>query len=192
MDFNNDFISKEGKIESEKKENLQGLDHKKRKPWHLEDPDKIIYRWEAEEYVLHEKSKRWYLVGAATIGVIILMALFLKNLLMAITFLLIAVVGFIYLRRDPKKIKIKIRQGGIEVENNFYKFEDLESFWIFHHPNTLDSYISIKRKIKYFTHIQLPIGNNDPKIIRKKLLEFIPEQEQKEEVANILERKLKL
>ncbi len=155
------------------------------------DPQReIVLAWKAKEYEQTEKSKKWYLKGTIFIGAIVLGAFFLKNWLMGVTFILIAIVGYIFTKKEPRVIELKILKRGVEADGSFYSFGELKSFWIFY-GLPQNSYVSLVRKKAYFPLIQLPIGENDPVQIRRKLLKFLPEKEQKEEFSNMIERLIK-
>jgi hypothetical protein len=156
----------------------------------IDNPSQIIFSWKAREYEKMEKNKKWYLKGGFFLGLIIIGAFWLGFWLMGITFILIAIVGYIFTKRDPRLIEFKITKKAIEVDSKIYSFNDLKSFWIFY-GLPQDSYVSIIRKKTYAPRIQLPIGETDPVKIRKVLLKFLPEKEQKEELSNIVERMIK-
>ncbi|MEA3273441.1 MAG: hypothetical protein U9Q72_02515 [Patescibacteria group bacterium] len=150
----------------------------------------IVYSWKAREYEQYTRTKKWYLIGGILMGAVIIGAFWTGNWMMGITFILVVIVGGLYLKKEPRMIEFKIMKKGIEADQVFYSFNNLKSFWIFY-GLPQDSYVSIARKKTYFPYLQLPIGDADPVEIRKELLKLLPEKEHKEEITNAIGRLIK-
>jgi len=180
------------------KQNIINLKNIKQKPklkvkkelHKISNSRNVVYSWKAKEYEQYVRTKKWYLIGGALMGAIILGAFWTGNWMMGVTFILVVIVGSIYVKKEPRMIEFKIMKSGIEADQTFYGFDNLKSFWIFY-GLPQDSYVSIARKKTYFPYLQLPIGNSDPVEIKKELLKFIPEKEHKEETTNVIGRLIK-
>jgi hypothetical protein len=147
-------------------------------------------RWRAPEFEKTEWDRKWYLVATLTLAVIIVYALVVNSPIMAITFILIAIVGYLYLEKDPRVLQFAITPGGITAGDEIYNFRDIESFWIFYEPDM--KAISLKVKGKMLPHIHIPVADQDPVKIRKILLRFIPEIEQDITFVDVIEKALRL
>jgi hypothetical protein len=154
----------------------------------------FVYSWESEEYINYDRGKKWYIFWAVfLVAVIIFSILYFKNYVMALTFLVIAIVVYIYIKKEPRKIDVNVYKQGIEVDGIFYDYSTLKSFWLFQTETDYhDSYISIKRTKKYLPNLLLPIGKNDWQEITSILEEYIPLKRHEEELSVVLERMLKL
>lgn len=87
-------------------------------------------RWEAEEYIQHDKNAGWY-IGLTFVGLaLVALSVWLKWW----TFTALVVLSFIslliYVLRPPRKIKYSISQKGLTEGERLYKFEDYKSFGI--------------------------------------------------------------
>ena len=150
-----------------------------------------LFHWQAPEFETYEKSNRWYLIAALILAAIVIYALITNSLIMAITFILIGVVGYIYLQKEPRILNFFITYDGIVVENEIYDFDDIKSFWIFYEPGQI-KVISLHMKGKLLPYVHIPIHNEDPVKIRKILLQFIPEVKQEITMIDTIERLLRL
>ncbi len=156
----------------------------------LENPN-VLFSWEAPEFVPPKKDQRWYLY----IGIILLAiagyALYTNSPIMAITFILIGIVGYLYVHKEPRILKFKITTDGLQAGNELYEYEDIKSFWIFYEPGEI-KVISLKTKSLLSPYVHIPIGDENPVKIRKILLGFVEEEKQKENFIDTLERLLRI
>lgn len=146
--------------------------------------------WETEEFSYYEKSQIWFIVGGAVFLLIITYFAITKQIVTALTFLMLGFTVYIFSLKKPRQIKCSITYQGIVVDNIVYPFSDLESFWIFYEPPDF-KVISLKHKKPYLPFIQIPTGDQDPMKIRQILLDLLPEIEQEEPFSDRLARYLK-
>jgi len=78
--------------------------------------------------------KRFYFYSTILLALLIVYALVTNSPIMAITFILIGIIGYLQLKKEPQIINYTITHKGIIAENQIYEFENLESFWIFYDP----------------------------------------------------------
>lgn len=145
-----------------------------------------LFNWQAKEYHKKEKTKRWYLIALLLLTGIVLYALFTNSPVMAITFILIGVVGYLLSEKDPHPINFTITEEGIRAGNEWYLYENMHSFWIFYEPGE-KQYISLHTQAELLPYIKIPLGDRDPVEIRKTLLKYLPEEKHKERFIDILE-----
>lgn len=143
--------------------------------------------WRAPEYELYEKSAAWYLGAGLFILAIAAYAIYTNSPIMAITFILIGVVGYIYLQKDPEEVEFSITYEGIRVGRELYVFEDIKSFWIFYDPPHTKT-LSLHVDASMMPYVHIPIADEDPVEIREALLGFIPEVKQEPSLIDALAR----
>ena len=141
--------------------------------------------WEAEEFKKTQKTGTWYLAWGFLSLAIIVFAITQKSPLMALLFVLISVIAYLFSQKQPRKIKFIISEKGIKINNKLYFYDNLKSFWIFYDPPRKKE-LSLKSKKVFMPYIALPIANQNPIKIREYLLEFIPEKEHQESLADNL------
>ncbi len=145
-----------------------------------------IMRWRAPEFEKSAWEKKWYLIATLILSVIILYALFSNNPIVAITFILIGVVGYLYLQKEPRILDFAISGSGIIAGDEIYEFSEIKSFWIFYEPYI--KVVSLRLKNKLVSHVHIPIHNQNPVKIREVLLQYIPEKEQELRMIDIIEK----
>ena len=146
--------------------------------------------WQTAEYQYYQKSRDWFwalfIMTAAFLVVAIITRNFLFGALMIIAGFTIALLG----GKKPRQVEITLSGRGIQIENNLYLYETLTSFWIFYHPPDSKE-LSLKSEKGFMPYIKIPLGNTDPALVRRFLLEFLPEATQEESLIDIIARKLK-
>ena len=149
----------------------------------------ILHSWQAPEFEAYEKSTRWYLVGGTFIALIVLYALFTDSPMMAVTFILLGIVGFIHLQKDPRVVDFAFTSKGVLADNQLYSYENIYSFWIFYEEPNI-KIISLHTKASMLPYVHIPIHNEDPVELREILITYIPEIKQDTSLIDALERVL--
>lgn len=150
---------------------------------------RITHQWEAPEFEVYEKSTRWYLIFAVFIALLVAYALFTNGPIMAITFILAGIVGYIHLQKDPRVISFAITTKGVVADKEMYTYENIHSFWIFYDPNHTKT-ISLHTKASMLPFIHIPINEEDPVKLRELLMLNIPEIKQDPSLIDVIERVL--
>ncbi|MFH0969261.1 MAG: hypothetical protein V1804_02020 [Patescibacteria group bacterium] len=149
--------------------------------------DAYFCQWSALEHEPYSVGKRFYFFGTIILAAVIAYALIYNSPIMAITFILIGVVGYLFLQKEPRIVNFKINSKGIMAEREIYEFENLKSFWIFYDP-PYEKILSLESKNRLMPHIHIPLDNEDPVKIRQILIDFIPEVKQEHNLVDIAER----
>lgn len=146
-----------------------------------------LLSWRAKEYEKRSKSKQWYIIAGVVLSAIILYALLSNSPVMAVTFILIGVAGYLLLEKHPDETHFSLSSEGISADNELYEYENIHSFWIFYDPDAEQS-LSLRVKSGVIPFIKIPLGNQDPVKIREILLQYIPEQKHKKSFIDIVEK----
>ncbi len=186
------WIRKEAKqpLPAEALEYQNDYDYEKEHSQYLiTNKEDVIVHWRGPDFEHYPRSKNWYLGISITIALICLYALWTDSIIMAIVFGLIWIVGYLQLSRPPKVIDFAVTYDGILVGDEMYDFDDIKSFWIFYEPpHTRIISLHVKGHLRPYLHI--PLHQVDPVIVHEKLVEFIPEEKQEQNLIDILERLL--
>ena len=151
----------------------------------------VIMHWKAPEFEIYERDRKWYLYVSFILIAIVIYAVFTNSLLMAITFILIGALGYIYLNKEPRILNFLITKEGVVAGRELYPFDNLKSFWVFYEEDDL-RVISLHTQSFLAPYIHIPIHDQDPAEIRKILLSYIPEEEHKPGAIDTLDRLLQL
>lgn len=148
-----------------------------------------LLSWRAPEHEIIVKDKRWHIYAALILTVIVAYAVYTNSPVMAITFILVGVVGYIILNKEPLIVNFAITRDGVVANRSIYEFENIQSFWIFYEPNQANV-ISLHMKNKLIPYVHIPLHEEDPVAIRELLLEYIPEIKQEHSLVDTFERLL--
>ena len=147
-------------------------------PANFSHSDEPVFRWEAHEYEYIEKHPKWYWIMGILLLAIIVYAIITNSILMAITFILIGMLGYVYAEREPRLIQMEINPDGVVVDKIMYEYDDLKSFWIFYEVEAGFKVLSLHSKKTFLPHIHIPVGDANPILIREVLLNYLPELRQ--------------
>ena len=114
-------------------------------------------------------------------------ALYTNGPIMAITFILIGIVGYIHLQKDPRVITFAITSKGIIADKELYLYENINSFWIFFDPPHTKT-ISLHTKASVLPFVHIPLQKEDPVHLRELIMQNIPEIKQDPSLIDALER----
>ena len=154
-----------------------------------ENIGKVLHSWQAPEFEVYEKSGRWYIIAALFIAVMVVYALFSNSPIMAITFILIGIVGYIYAQRNPNVVTFSITSKGLLANKEMYLYENIFSFWIFYEP-THTKVISLHTKASVLPFVHIPLNDEDPVKLRELLMQNIPEIKQDQSLIDTIEKVL--
>lgn len=146
-----------------------------------------LISWQAPEHFYVEKRPDWYwVVGIITLA-ISAVAIILGNMITGIFVLVAAAALVIHASHPPREIYHEINDRGIMVNDRFFPFLSLESFWIPH--DEMPSKIIVKSRKTFMPYIIIFIDEIDPEIVREVLLKYIAETEHHEHFLHkLLER----
>ena len=146
-----------------------------------------LISWEAPEHFYVEKKPDWYwTVGIITVA-LATVAIILGNIITGIFVLVAAAALVLHATHPPRDIYHEINDRGIMINNRFYPFLSLESFWIPH--DEFPAKIIIKSRKMFMPFIIIFIDNIDPEEVREVMLRYIAETEHHEHLLHhLLER----
>lgn len=149
----------------------------------------VLFSWKAPEFEVYEKSGYWYLGATLFLTGLVTYALIINSPIMAITFILVGIVGYINLQSEPQMMEFKITSKGLVAGKELYPFENIRSFWIFYNPPHTKT-ISLHTNASVLPFIHIPISQEDPVVIRDILIDYIEEVKQEPSTIDVLERVL--
>lgn len=147
----------------------------------------IFIEWEALEYEHIPKEKSWFIAGGIIASLLMIFALFTANYFFALFVLLASFVVYMYSIRPPKQISAAVGREGVRVGRRIYDFEDLRSFWIFYEAGGIKE-LSLESKKSVMPYIRVPLGEVEPVKVREALIQFVPEVQHEESLAEIIAR----
>jgi hypothetical protein len=149
-----------------------------------------LFCWSGPEYEMNPKSTQWYALSGGALTLIVAYALYTNSPIMAITFILIGVVGYLYVSREPRTVTFTVTDKGVSIGDELYEFDSMRSFWIFYEPKG-EKYVSFLMKGTVVPFVHLPLHDTDPIELREVLLNHIDEVKQQQTLADTIERFLR-
>lgn len=146
-----------------------------------------LLHWSAPEFEMLPQDKKRLSYATLILLAIIVYATFTSNPIMAVVFVLIGIVAYLYSNKEPRILNFQIVPEGVLAGNELYEFENMHSFWIFYDPEHI-KVISLHTKSYLAPFVHIPIENENPVEIRRILLKYIPEIKQEHNLAETLER----
>lgn len=143
------------------------------------DYGQVLNAWHAPEYIKQEKSLTW-IITSLVIGLALITAsVLMRNYLMIIVVILFGVVIYILHKKEPLMLDIAITERGVKIGEKFYRYKELEEFWIIYDPPVKT--LNLKTKQSFFAEISLQLADRNPTEIREILLDYLDENEDKDE-----------
>ena len=147
------------------------------------------FEWQAPEFSKKKKAKSWFIVpGIITIALGVF-ALLTDNILFLIAIVLAFFIFYIYANKEPRIIKFRINEKGVEIDDKLHDFDSLRSFWIFYDPPEQKE-LSLRSRKTFLPYIRLSLEKENPNEIRKFLLNYIPEKRHRESIIDIWMRRI--
>ncbi|OGI16556.1 MAG: hypothetical protein A2Z52_01860 [Candidatus Moranbacteria bacterium RBG_19FT_COMBO_42_6] len=152
---------------------------------------RALISWQAPEFEVYEKDNKWYAYISLILIAIIGYAVYSNSLIMAIAFILIGVILYIQLHKEPKIIDFALTTDGVVAGREIFEFDQIRSFWIFYDPPH-EKYISFHTKGHLVPFIHIAIDDQNPVELRRILIKYIPEIKQEPNLVDMLERFLRI
>jgi len=140
----------------------------------------ILHSWVIPEYEVHERGTLWYIIASLIIAFLIFYAIITKNFTFAPIILLFALLVLLHHRGEPIYLPFAITDKGILINEQFYLYEKIESFWIVSDPPvTHHIYFQFKSAIR--PPLGVSLAEEDHEELRQTLGQFIFEDKEKNE-----------
>lgn len=152
---------------------------------------KTMLGWQAPEFEVYEKDNKWYAYLSLLLLAIIGYAVYSNSLIMAIVFILIGVILYIQLHKEPMIIDFAITTDGVIAGKEIFEYENIQSFWIFYNPPH-EKYVSFHTRGRLVPFIHIAIDDQNPVELRAILIKYIPEIKHDPGLVDVLERFLRI
>lgn len=143
-------------------------------------------KWSAFEFPPFYGDNRVSIWIASFFVALTVYAVITNNPIMAFAFILFATVIFLRMKRQPSIIPCTINASGIRSGNDWYDFENIQSFWILYEPD--DQRILLETNGALAPFASIPLGDANPTTIREFLIRFIPEKRSDPGIVDTLAR----
>lgn len=140
-----------------------------------------VFQWQAREHEHREKSPDWYWA----LGILALAgafaAIIFNNILFALLILIGAFVMALMATREPKLITFTLNQRGLLIDDIFYPYQTLDSFWI--DDERTPPHLLIRSNKALMPLMVIPLVDVDIEGLHLFLLERLAEEQHTEPLA---------
>jgi len=146
--------------------------------------------WQAPEFHYHYKDVSWYWLSVIIAGLIILTAIWQKNLLFALFAVIAEIVIIFWAKERPKILNFKLDNKKVHVDKiTAYSYEDLEGFHILEKDDFNE--LILKTKSRMHPFIKIIMEDIDISRVRDFLKNHLPEIEYEESLTDHIHKLLK-
>jgi len=145
------------------------------------DQGGILASWEIPEFTKHERKASWFIYFSIALVALLAYSYYTANPLFAIIIVLFVIIFFATERGKPKTLVFAITPDGIMIANKLMAWRSLQNFYIIYYPPRIKNlYFQPKNSLR--SVVNIPLETQNPVEIRQLLLQFLPEDLQKEEI----------
>jgi hypothetical protein len=148
---------------------------------------KLPMVWEEYNYLYFPKDKDWKWSVAIISITIALISFMFSNITFGMLILIATVVLLIHAFKEPRVIRFEINTKGVRVNQEFWSFSDIRSFWIEdnreHHIHSRILF-STNGLLDSLLVISLPLNVTNDQIhdIHEELVKILPEERMNESI----------
>lgn len=150
--------------------------------------NKVVLSWDAPNFQKNDKTIKWYLVALGLITLLIAYSAWQRDWFVIVITIIVSAVLFWYIHSvNPRNVGYRVTPIGFYVDEKFYPFSEMHSFWMVYNESVKNIYIAFNKK--YLPSLIINVEAVDPIILKGYLLKKIPEQEDRgESLADKLTR----
>jgi hypothetical protein len=142
--------------------------------------EKVLFSWNGPSFMQSEKTTRWYLMAGLVILGIIGYSAWQKDWFVIGVAIIVSAILFWYTHAMvPQDVNYRLTPMGVYVDEKFYPFSEMHSFWMVYNQSVKSLYIVFRKK--YLPALVINIEKLDPLVLKGYLLKKLPEQESRGE-----------
>jgi hypothetical protein len=141
----------------------------------------VFFTWKFEEFKKGHRGKTWYTIAGLLGALLLIYAVVTENFTFAVLLVLMAFVYFMLEWSAPGPVRCTIGDTGIIIGGKFYRYTDIESFWILFQPPIVKN-LYFRFKGSKSPKFSIPLEDIDPVALRQILLAFLTEDLEQEDM----------
>lgn len=153
--------------------------------------DTALLRWQATEYIHHERTGLWYAVLGLVVVAFIALAIFVFN---SITFAILIPVMLVslvvYVRRPPSVLNYTLSRKGLHVNDRLYTYDQFKAFGVITHENAHSVVLLPRKRFQVSQTVYFPEEVGEPLV--DMIAARLPMQEVELDAIDKLLKKLRI
>ena len=146
--------------------------------------------WEAEEYIVKEHNKWWYVGLVLVTAALSLIAVLLKGWSFLILIILSAITILVSTIRPPRKFHYTLDEKGLTEENKFHDYQEFRAFGIVNENNHFSAVLIPKKRFGISVRVYFPSDSGEA--IVDNLGARLPMEEVKEDILDKIVKILRI
>lgn len=142
---------------------------------------KKLMDWAFDEHEHTKRSLQWYIITSLIAIGLIVYGIMDNNYLFVLIIILIAFIYYVQSRNTPLRLTFALYQTGIQIGETFYLYRELKNFAVVYEPPLVKRLYFEAKNMSLRNEISIPLLDQNPIKVRKILLDFLPENLDKEE-----------
>lgn len=127
------------------------------------DDDEAVLRWQAAEYIDHERSVVWYIVFAIIVVVLIAVAVLLfQSWTFALLVPVMALALFVYTRRPPTIVDYALSRKGLYVNDKLHPYDSFRAFSVMTHAGHHSASLIPRKRFQLAQSVYFPEEVGEP------------------------------
>ena len=110
--------------------------------------DNVLFSWEIDEYRIHARGRRWYVLFFGLVGIVSIYAITSANFLFLFILLMIAGIILLSIKHPPRKLLVSIEQDGLRIGGEWHPWKNIEYFWVVNEPEVQSIYFETLETLK--------------------------------------------
>jgi hypothetical protein len=139
-----------------------------------------LMEWKVKEFVKHDRNGGWYVVTGIIVALILVYSFVVGNFLFALMTILTVFIIFIYEVKEPRSLSVVIWEDGVQFGSKFYDYDNLDGFYLIYKPDVVKK-VYLEFHSGWRQDLGISIDDQNPVEIRDILLEYLPENLDKED-----------
>ncbi|MEA1909693.1 MAG: hypothetical protein U9M89_01545 [Patescibacteria group bacterium] len=138
-----------------------------------------LIEWKSREFQSQKRDWKWYAIVSVVLVLVIALALYFSQWLVAAVILMVGVVLFLSNRIAPRMMNYRIDENGVTINDHLVEYGSLKGFWVVYVENKV--YLNLISTTRLAPVITAEIDEGKVESIKKALGKSIPELDEKNE-----------
>lgn len=148
-------------------------------------------RWQANEYIHHEKDALWFVIFAVVVLALMAFSIFVvQSITFSILIPVMAVALIVYSQRPPRLIDYTLSSKGLHVNDRLYSFGEFKGFGVIRDGKEYSAVLIPTKRFKLGVSVYFPEEAGE--VIVDMLGARLPMQELKLDIVDRVIRKLRM
>lgn len=140
----------------------------------MPSPENKAISFKAYSHTNFEKTTAWFVIVFSVLLALAGLFIFLKQYTGAGVVVAFGILIYIYSKVEPKEIACTISAEGVKIDQAFYRFGNLKSFWMTRVAQ--DQMLYLEKNSRFNAVVSVSLGDQPAVSIKETLSKYLPEK----------------